>query len=95
VRSGTSAEVIFDAGDENYTLKKSGKTAQNPLTKADFIVDLTLEGVDLSLADFSGDQDLIFDSLGAPLSGGTVVIRYGNYQRTIEVLASTGRVRVQ
>ena len=57
---------------------------------SDYAVQLAKEPYQASIvsADFGGDADLVFDGYGALDSGGTVVIRVGNYQRTITVDSS-------
>ena len=45
-------------------------------------------------ADFGGDADVVFNGFGLPDGGGTVVVRAGDYQRTVTLDQATGKVSV-
>ncbi|MEO1236932.1 MAG: prepilin-type N-terminal cleavage/methylation domain-containing protein [Planctomycetota bacterium] len=50
---------------------------------------------DLVEVDFGGDAQVAFDGFGRPDSGGTLVVRVGGSQRTVELDAVTGEVAVR
>lgn len=84
----------FSLTNQNYTLHGVTGLDRPDLT---YKTELQAEpyGVELFSADFGGDREINYDADGVPDSGGTVVIRLGSLQRTIEVNADTGKARVQ
>ena len=52
-------------------------------------------GAALVSVDLGGDDAITFDGYGAPDSGGTIVVRSGQFTRTIIVNPLTGRAAVQ
>lgn len=49
----------------------------------------------LESTDFGGDNKVEFDGYGVPDSGGTVIVRSGQYQKTITLNADTGKPTVE
>jgi type II secretory pathway pseudopilin PulG len=45
--------------------------------------------------DFGGDSFVTFDMYGKPQNAGTVVVQSGNYQKTVRVDATTGKVTIE
>ena len=71
----------------------------NPLNRGtDYTINLSNEdrftGVDITGVDFSGGNSVIFDTLGAPSSGGTVTLTCGSLQVVVTVEALNGKVTV-
>ena len=52
-------------------------------------------GATLVSADLGGDVFIVFDGYGASDSGGTVIVKVGNIQKTIDVDPQTGKATVQ
>ena len=96
--------VEFDLNNNKYTVYQGsiGNPVKDPhKIQDDLIVDFdtypNLKGVSLSSAQFpTPATDWVnFDSLGAPTSGGTVVLSYGGNNKTMEIHPSTGSVEIQ
>lgn len=49
----------------------------------------------ITLVNFGGDAELLFDGYGCPDSAGTVVVQSGEYQKTVVVDPDTGEAKVQ
>jgi len=94
VVEGRSVTVRFRAGDETYTLEQ---IADPDRGTEDTMVNLAAapSHLDLVSADFAGDQDVVFDPLGQPDAGGSVVIGAGRFQRTVVLDPATRRGSVQ
>lgn len=94
VVEGRSVTVAFRPGDETYTLEQVADVDRGT---ADTVVDLAAapSHLDLVSADFGGDLEVVFDALGQPDSGGTVVLGTGSGQRTVVLDAATRRGTVQ
>lgn len=52
-------------------------------------------GVDITDVDFSGDNRVVFCTLGFPSTGGTITLVYGSYEAKITVDALSGDVDVE
>ena len=100
ITKGQNYRVVFDTSSESYQIEdQSGATIWHPVKKAPFYyrIDLQAEGldkVDITTADFSGAQQVEFDYLGSPDSGGAVSIEGGGTTATISVEAVTGFITV-
>ncbi|GIX45902.1 MAG: hypothetical protein KatS3mg131_0113 [Candidatus Tectimicrobiota bacterium] len=93
-------QVVFDAAGDSYSLTdQSGTVVLHPLTRQAYVVDFDaqrqFQGIDLQAAAFGGSSTLVFDALGAPQSGGTVILSYAGRQRVIAVRYPTGSIGVQ
>ncbi|MBU0548974.1 MAG: hypothetical protein KJ838_01450, partial [Candidatus Omnitrophica bacterium] len=53
------------------------------------------QGIGIDSAGFGGSSVLQFNWLGAPQSGGSLVLAYQGRSRTISVESNTGRVNAQ
>jgi hypothetical protein len=64
---------------------------------SNYQVDLAGEPHRITLvsANFGGDPNVMFDTYGAPDSGGTVVVRAGGTDKTITLNPDTGKASVQ
>ncbi len=99
ITKGQNYRVVFDTSSESYQIKdQSGTTISHPVKKGfNYAIDLQAEGlgrVDITGADFSGAQQVEFDYLGSPDSGGSVTIEGGGVTATISVEAVTGFITV-
>ena len=101
--------VSFKPPQERYIVYQGSEAApvDDPFRPGnDLIVDYDDEkqfrGVDLHSAGFGGGMEVRFDSFGVPLDGsdvplgnaGSVVLRCGGKEVTIQVTPSTGKVEV-
>lgn len=96
-------QVIFTPDADQYRLADAegttlhvnwrGGSSENYIV--DFQKDSRFQGVDLVSADFDGETSLTFDDMGAPSSGGTIVIQFESTKYRINVAAFTGRVTVE
>lgn len=91
--TSASLTVTFDVATSSYELV--GMAHPNRSSE-DYVVPLAKEPYRATIvsADFDGDAEVIFDGYGTPDSGGTVIIRNGNWVRTIELDANTGETRI-
>ncbi len=98
-------KIIFDAAADSYKLVDENGGVLNVDWKGaagtgnyvvSFADDRRFEGVTIKNVDFgSGSQELVFDDLGAPTTGGTVDIEFKQFRYRITVAEFTGRVTVQ
>ena len=97
-------KVIFDAATNSYRVTTAGGTtitapwrtgSQSGLFVVDFDTDDRFGGVALENVDFGGGQELVFDALGAPTSGGQVELVFRNQRYRISVSEFTGKVTIQ
>ena len=90
--------VNFDTTDDRLAVvTTSGQPIEDPLTKAEYIIEFTRPNqptrIEITSADFGASgATLLFDAQGVPLTGGTVVIERGSLSTTLTVNAATGRV---
>jgi prepilin-type N-terminal cleavage/methylation domain-containing protein len=106
--------VEFDDASESYELwwnnpaSGTDEIFTNPLTNADFIVDLANDsrtgGVNIDSADFDGETAITFDYLGTPyVAGGPLIAqgvitlksRDGSFSLTVTVEPMTGCVTIE
>ncbi len=69
----------------------------HPLNRGtDYVVkfndDDRLGGVDIVSSDFGGSERVVFEALGIPKAGGTVVLSLGKAMMTVNLHAVTGKV---
>lgn len=95
-------KVIFNADDEAYRLTKADGTGLDASWRGgsgsfvvDFKTDERFQGVEIVSVNFGGGNEVEFDPLGSPSSGGTVVLKYNEDQYRVTVSAFTGRVVVE
>jgi len=102
ITTGVNHRVIFDTDLDSFSVEKytggeppdeTFATIENPLTRRDYDVafDATthMDGVDIYLVSFGAHEYVRFDSMGAPIQMGSVVILYGGRQRTMSVTATS------
>ncbi len=100
--------IVFNVGENWYGLYDTSDAANPVILKANWIGSTTgdrsyrinfgkdsrFEGVTIVSADFGGEAYLDFDSLGSPLTGGSVVLAGDGFQYRITVAPFTGRVTI-
>jgi len=92
--AGVQQQITFSSVTHKYTVG----TVKNIDHPGDlYVVSLGDEpyGGQIVSANFGGNADVIFDGYGAPDTGGSVTIRVGRRQKTIDVDAGTGRPKIQ
>ncbi len=92
--TSAAQRVVFTPASGTYEL--IGLAGMDHSTQA-YVVSLAgppYEAVIVS-ANFGGDSEVIFDGYGTPDSGGTVVIRVGDFLRQIDLDADTGKAVAQ
>lgn len=91
MQRSTTQSIVFTlaAGNDAYGLP-SVPGLNDPTTA--YRVPLSAEPYNASLTTVTlgGDLTLIFDGFGVPDSGGTIVLRVGEFVKTITINASTG-----
>jgi prepilin-type N-terminal cleavage/methylation domain-containing protein len=101
ISRGQNFSVVFDENTDSYRIEDQvGTVIQHPVKKGfdyeiDFRNDGKLNRVDITNADFSGDQIVVFDCLGSPDTGGTVSLQAGGVTATIAVEPVTGFISIQ
>jgi prepilin-type N-terminal cleavage/methylation domain-containing protein len=100
ISRGQNYSVLFDQNADSYQLEdQNNNVIQHPVKKGfDYIVDFQsdtrLNRVDITGANFSGNSDVEFDSMGSPDSGGTVSLQAGGTTVTIMVEPITGYISI-
>lgn len=91
--TGSSQTVVFNVAGSSYTIPDLP-----PLEPGgtDYTVQLrdSLYGVTIVSADFGGQTLVEYDGFGMPVSGGSVVLQCGPYQRSVLVDGQTGQTVV-
>ena len=101
ISRGQNYSVVFDKNTDSYEIVDSiGNVIQHPVKKGftyvvDFQNESRLNRVDITNADFNADQTVVFDCLGSPDSGGTVVLQADGTTKTIAVEPVTGFISIQ
>ncbi len=101
ISRGQKFSVEFDKNTERYWIKdQAGIVIPHPVKKGfnyeiDFQNESKLNRVDITNADFGGDQIVVFDCLGSPDTGGTVSLQAGGVTATIAVEPVTGFISIQ
>jgi Tfp pilus assembly protein FimT len=91
--ASTARTVTFNAAAHGYTINGiSGidRTAAWTVRLRDEPYVSTIASVDLG-----GDASIAFSGHGTPDSGGTIVLRSGDFTRTVTIDGSSGRASVQ
>ena len=100
ISRGQNYSVRFDQNAESYQVEDQGNNViPHPVKKGfDYVVDFgndtRLNRVDITGANFSGNPDVEFDSMGSPDNGGTVSLQAGTTTLTISVEPITGYVSI-
>jgi Tfp pilus assembly protein FimT len=100
ISRGQNHSVRFDQAADSYQVEdQDNSVIPHPVKKGfDYIVDFgndtRLNRVDLTGANFSGNPDVEFDSLGSPDNGGTVSLQAGTATMTITVEPITGYISI-
>ena len=100
ISRGQNYSVRFDQNADSYQLEdQDNNVIQHPVKKGfDYLVDFgndtRLNRVDITGANFSGNPDVEFDSMGSPDSGGTVSLQAGGTTVTIMVEPITGYISI-
>ncbi len=98
ISTGVSHGVTFSPTDNTLTcFTVTGSppypTINHPVKKTPYLVDFDtapgMGGVAIASTGFPSDQ-VIFDSMGSPDSGGTVTVSLGVFQRNVVVAAISG-----
>jgi Tfp pilus assembly protein FimT len=101
ISMGQNYSVVFDKDADSYKIVDPvGNVIQHPVKKGfNYVVDFQNESrlsrVDITIADFSGDQTIVFDCLGSPDSGGTVILQADGTTKTVTVEPVTGFISIQ
>ncbi len=101
ISRGQKYSVVFDKDADSYRIEDSlGNVIQHPVKKGftyviDFQNESKLNRVDISIAVFDTDQTVVFDCLGSPDSGGSVILQADGATKTIIVEPVTGFISIQ
>lgn len=101
ISRGQNYSVVFDKDADSYKIVDPlGATIQHPVKKGfpyviDFQNESRLNRVDISSAVFDTDQTVVFDCLGSPDSGGTVILQADGTTKTVTVEPVTGFISIQ
>ena len=99
IKEGVAYGVEFFPGTDSFRCyqKATDLTIYNPLDKKPYVVDFAgeghLQGVGLSTT--FGNNEVEFNSLGESSVGGSIILGYAGFQKTINVSAVIGKVSVQ
>ena len=100
ISRGQNYSVRFDQNADSYQLEdQDNNVILHPVKKGfDYIVDFQsdtrLNRVDITGANFGGNPDVEFDSMGSPDSGGMVSLQAGDTTVTIRVEPITGYISI-
>jgi prepilin-type N-terminal cleavage/methylation domain-containing protein len=101
ISRGQNYKVVFDKDADSYKIvDQSNNVIQHPVKKGftyviDFQNESRLDRVDIISANFNADQIVIFDCLGSPDSGGSVVLQADGTTKTVTVEPVTGFISIQ
>jgi prepilin-type N-terminal cleavage/methylation domain-containing protein len=101
ISRGQNYSVVFDKDADSYRIEDQvGNVIQHPVKKGftyviDFQNESRLNRVDISTAVFDTDQTVVFDCLGSPDSGGSVILQADGATKTITVEPVTGFISIQ
>jgi prepilin-type N-terminal cleavage/methylation domain-containing protein len=101
ISRGQNYSVVFDTVADSYKIVDPvGTVIQHPVKKGftyviDFQNESRLDRVDITSAVFDTDQTVVFDCLGSPDSGGSVVLQAGGTTKTVTVEPVTGFISIQ
>ena len=101
ISRGQNFSVEFDKDTESYWIEdQAGSVIPHPVKKGfDYIVDFRNDGrlnsVDITNVDFNMTATVLFDCLGSPDNGGTVILQADGNTKTITVEPVTGFISIQ
>ena len=101
ISSGQNFSVEFDKNTESYWIEdQAGNVIPHPVKKGfnyiiDFRNDGRLNSVDITNVDFNMTATVLFDCLGSPDNGGTVILQADGNTKTITVEPVTGFISIQ
>lgn len=101
ISRGQNYKVVFDKDADSYKIvDQNNNVIQHPVKKGftytiDFKNERNLSRVDITTADFDTDQVIVFDCLGSPDSGGSVILEADGTTKTIVVEPVTGFISIQ
>ncbi len=92
-------KVIFDTVNESYKIEDANGIITHPVNigkiyEINFKTDERVDQVDIAAANFSGQSQVEFNYLGAPVNGGFVTVLAGGKNITVYVETGTGYVSV-
>jgi prepilin-type N-terminal cleavage/methylation domain-containing protein len=101
ISRGQNFSVEFDKNTESYWIEdQAGNVIPHPVKKGfnyiiDFRNDGRLNSVDITNVDFNMTATVLFDCLGSPDNGGTVILQADGNTKTITVEPVTGFISIQ
>lgn len=100
ISRGQNYSVEFDINNESYSIKdQNGTVIEHPVTRKlyviSFKIDRRLDQVDINSANFNAASSVMFDCLGSPDNGGTVVLQAGGNSSTVRVEPVTGFITIE
>jgi prepilin-type N-terminal cleavage/methylation domain-containing protein len=101
ISRGQNYSVIFNKDTDSYTIVgPDGNPIEHPVKKGSSYVvsfqnESRLSRVDITSATFGTDQTVVFDCLGSPDSGGSVVLQADGTTKTVMVEPVTGFISIQ
>ena len=101
ISRGQNYSVVFDHNSDSYQIEdQNDNVIPHPVKKGfnyivNFQSDSRLNRVDITGANFSGNPDVEFDSLGSPDDGGNVTLQASGTTVTITVEPITGYISIQ
>jgi type II secretion system protein H len=92
--AGASRTVVFNAAGTQYTISNlAGLDRAAQGYRVDLLAEPYCSRVDS--ANFGGDRTVVFNGFGQADSGGQVVLKSGDFTRTITLDAASGKATVQ
>jgi len=90
--SSAGQSVSFNIASNNYQLTGYAGPLNGP-AQSTYTVSLAADPYDATLisASFNNTAQLTYDRFGQPVSGGTIVLEVGSYQKTITVDPNSGK----
>ena len=89
-QTSTSQTVMFNLAAHSYRVVGLPDPA-HPGSEYAVLLNESPYNVKIVSVDLGGDANLVFDGFGTPDSGGTIVVRCGNYRAVITVDSGTGQ----
>lgn len=103
ISRGQNHSVVFEPANERYSIQcPLGTVVKHPVTQKEngYIVNFTTDGrldqvkIDSAAFGAASSNTVTFNSLGSPDNGGTVVLKAGDFTRTVTVEPVTGFISV-
>jgi type IV fimbrial biogenesis protein FimT len=90
--SSAGQSVVFNIAGNNYQLTGYAGPLGGP-AQSTYTVNLAADPYDSTLvsANFNSTAQLTYDRFGQPVSGGSIVVEVGSYQKTITVDPNSGK----